>query len=315
MKICLISLDSLGYDKPIVDALQTLGHEAYHIDASQFRFDYPSVKAKVIGKFRKHILGKNPKKIAYQAYPIDALKRLGHMDKILIIRPDIYSLETHQQIKSYCDSYTAYLYDSCKRFDISQLLEGVFDHIFSFDTEDVQRYGFTFISNYIYVNERLPVVPKKYDCFTVMSVDERLPILNKLADHFDRMGINYHFTVVDKHRPKHLHPNIHFSNINITPSEVLNLVNQSFCLLDILREGHNGVSFRAFDALTYQKKLITTNPNIKVLGFYSSENIAVIDVDNIQIEAAFFKREYQPVPLDIYDSYRVTSWCKTVLNL
>ncbi len=49
--------------------------------------------------------------------------------------------------------------------------------------------------------------------------------------------------------------------------EVGDLIRRSEILIDIVRPGHAGLSFRFFDALFYRKKIITNNPSVMNYDF------------------------------------------------
>ncbi|HAB26352.1 MAG TPA: hypothetical protein DCE27_00175, partial [Xanthomarina gelatinilytica] len=86
-------------------------------------------------------------------------------------------------------------------------------------------------------------------------------------------------------------------------------------LLDIQKENQYGLSFRVFESLGYKKKLITTNADIVNYDFYNPNNIAVVDVHNIQIPDAFFKTPYEEIPKDVLYKYTLAGWIENVFNL
>ena len=63
-----------------------------------------------------------------------------------------------------------------------------------------------------------------------------------------------------------------------------------------------------------QKKLITTNKDIKNYDFYNSNNIHVIDdVKNISIPLSFFETNYEEIPTELVEKYIVKNWVTTIL--
>ena len=85
--------------------------------------------------------------------------------------------------------------------------------------------------------------------------------------------------------------------------------------LDLIRKNQNGLSFRIFEALAYQKKIITSNKSIKLYDFYNSNNILVIDKRNIEIPIDFLETPYEPIPEDIYYKYTIQNWVSIVFEL
>lgn len=56
-------------------------------------------------------------------------------------------------------------------------------------------------------------------------------------------------------------------------------------IIEILQKGQNGSSLRYFEAVCYNRKLLTNNPNIEKLPFYNPEYMKVFSSsDDIDVE-------------------------------
>ena len=315
MKICLVSFDYWNYDHHIVSALQKKGIEAYHIDISKFKYEYSSIFEHISNFLSKLIFNKNIKKIKRQEFIIDELSKIGKQDAILTIRPDLINIETHKKIKSFTDKYIAYIYDSCKRFPIDHLLNGIFDRIYSFDLEDVSSFGFEHITNFIYLDKQDIKSDYKYEVFIVLTPDKRIDQLNKIAEQLKAFNISFKFIAVSNKKPDNLHPSIEYRKHEIKTKELKTYLDDSRIILDLLRENHNGISFRVFEALAYQKKIITNNASIKKYAFYNHNNIMVIDPKDIKIDFSFFESNYQPLDESIYHQFTVDHFADVVFDL
>jgi len=317
MKICLISFDHWHYDSHIIKTLQEKDIEATLINTGKFRYKYPTPLHRVSNFLNKLILKKNIKKIKQRQYILEELAKLGPQDKILVINPELIPTDIHKEIKKFAGEYIAYLYDSSDRYPVEHLLNGLFDRIFSFDAKDVARYGFTPINNYIYHKKKAlkPAGQFAYKVFMILTIDDRLPVLNKIAYELDKMGIAYKFIVVGKKKPAGLNPNITYQKNIIDLKEVEKYLDDSEIFLDIIRDRQTGMSFRIFESLAYQKKLITTNSIVREYEFYNPGNIMVIDPDNIVIDPGFFTTPYQPLPEDIYHKFTLDHWVDVVFDL
>ena len=314
MRICLISFDYWGFDSYILKELEEKGYEVSHINLNNFRYTYPSLPKRIGNFFSKLLFKKNIKRLKRQEYVLNELEKLGPMDRILVIRPDLLDSDTHEKIRLKTKQYIAYLYDSTKRFPVDHLLDGLFDKVYSFDENDVEQYGFTHITNYIYLPKKELVAHKQYEqkVFIVISGDERLKTLNKIAEQLDKANISHKFIVKASRKPGVLYSTIEYTNNEIWHDKLCYLLNQSEVFLDLIRHDHNGLSFRVFEALAHQKKLITTNASIKNYDFYNPKNIYIIDADNPQIDPAFFLGEYEPIPDGIYQKYTIKEWVNRV---
>jgi len=318
MKICIISFDSTYFDHNIIIELKRRNIEANHIDASKFKYKYKSVFNKLSNSINKLFFGKNIKNIALEEYILKQLKNLGQQDIILFIRPDKISKKAHLEIKELTDRYISYIYDSCRRFPIDHLLNGVFDEIFSFDLIDVEKHQFTFISNYIYMDKKEIKFENEINnnIFIVVSIDERFDFLNNLANYLTNHNIDFKFIAVGKTKPKNMNQNIIFSEKTLLPEELQNDLENSKIFLDLIRKDHNGLSFRIFEALAMQRKIITTNKSISQYDFYNPNNILILDENSdINIQSDFLTTPYEPLRDDIYHKYTIENWAKTVFKL
>lgn len=318
MKVCLISFDFFNFDSNIVTELRNKKNNVDHIDISKFKYQYTSLFDRIANFFNKNFLKKNIKKIEMEKSILKRLKNSGNYDVILVIRPDCISKKTHLEIKKYTQKYISYLYDSCTRFPIDHLRNGVFDEIFSFDLNDCKKFDFKFITNYIYTNKKqLPATEGiNNNIFIIISLDERFFFLNKLANYLSKNNIDYKFILIGKRKPKHINPNIIYSKENIYIEDLKDDHDYSKIFLDLIREGHNGLSFRIFEALAMQKKIITTNKSISQYDFYNPNNILILDeAIDISINPNFFITPYEPLSDAIYHKYTIENWVKTIFNL
>lgn len=82
---------------------------------------------------------------------------------------------------------------------------------------------------------------------------------------------------------------IHY-NERMTYLEVLESLQKTNCLIELLQEGQHGMTLRAFEAICYNKKLITNNKDVINLPFYDERYIQIInDIDDIDYDFIFDK--------------------------
>lgn len=315
MKICVISYDYFGYDKYIITELQRRKIITNHIDLNQHNFSYSNKYQRVNNFFGKLFFKKNLKKIALNTFIMDQLNCAGIQDIILVIRPDLIDKKTHLEIKKNTQKYICYLYDSCSRFKIDNLLIDVFDTIYSFDLEDVKKYNFKKITNFIY-SEKVKIKKNFLNrVFLIISLDERINFVVKFIDLLNNLGIENNVIVVGKKKPKILNSKINFLTEKLSHNVIKKRMSESEYFLDIVRKNHNGLSFRIFEALAFQRKIITTNQNIKLYDFYNPKNILVLDENFNNIDTDFFLTPYIPIPDSIYEKYTISRWVDTVFEL
>ena len=119
--------------------------------------------------------------------------------------------------------------------------------------------------------------------------------------------------VFDK-KMKTIDPNIEFISKHIQIADVNNYIHSAKLLLDISRKEQKGLTFRVFESLGLEKKLITTNSDIKNYDFYNPNNILIINEECPAIPLDFFNNEYQAIPELILKKYTLSNWVDAVFR-
>lgn len=319
-KIAVISFDHWNYDAHIVSALQKKGIDSFHIKIGNFK--YKSTWERIQNTLSKVFLGKNPKLKKRQEYILQQLQKRGFQHQILVINPELIDLEYHLEIKKHTEKYIAYLYDSVSRCPVKHLLDGVFDEIFSFDKTDVATYGFSEINNYIYFDTPKTAFQLKQNFIYIGSIDNRLDYLNQFAEHLKKQHQSFLFYAIGKkafvNKLKQLflgkNKNIIFQKKRFSQQETLKMYAESETIVDLVRDNQTGLSFRIFEALGLQKKIITNNFSIQNYDFYTSNNVCLID-ENKQFQSNVYTSNYVQLPDNIYDKYSISAWVETVFKL
>ncbi len=315
-KIAVISFDFYSYDSYIVKALhQCDGVEAIHIDYSKIKYQYKNVNEKVYNFYLKNMHRRNLKK-EYIEEQIQLQVGEEIYDQILIMRPDRLSIELIERIRTRTQKLICYLYDSSTRMNVDRYMDSsLFDQVFTFDKQDSERYQIPWVSNYIFWEYEKANPEPQYDVFLISSIDERLKALNQLAETLSGQDLKLNFTVVGKLKGKELNPQIINTRVTQTLASVKPIMKDSFALLDLVREGQQGLSFRPFEALALEKKLITNNAIIKEYPFYNPNNIWVLESPEDKIPKSFFDIPYESIPKEIYQEYTVANWVEKVFQL
>ena len=319
MKITVISLDNWGYNQYIVDELNSYENiEANHINFDGLRFKYPSVFHKIFNFFSKTFFNYNLKRNHLNKVILNHVKELGHQDKILIIKSDFLSVKTIKKIKEHTSELIAFYNDNIKRCPRIKVVYPYFDINYSFEKDDAKNFGFKFITNYIYhghlLNKPIPNTKTSFEVFNISSLSKRNNTIENIAIALDKINILYKIILVGKknYKPK---GNIAYQKNKIDIKDVNSYISKSRTLLDVHRKGQSGLTFRVMDSLAYNKKLITTNQDIINYDFYNSNNILIINPENVEIPNIFFDKEYEAIPENIYKKYTINNWVKTVFEL
>ncbi|WP_281632036.1 hypothetical protein [Flavobacterium luteolum] len=314
MHITLISLDNWGLNKHIAADLEKQGHTVRHIDFNTFKYKYPSVFHKAYNLVLKAFFKTNLKHQHYGKEIINELKKNDQIqDVILTIKGDFITPESILEFKNYSKKSIGFFNDNIYRCPKIKRVLHCFDEVFSFEKEDCEKFNLKFAPNWIYNSENaIPNNQFEYDVFNISSIDKRLPILKRIAANLASQHSKFKFIVYDK-KQKDSDKNITYIKSHMPLSEVNDYINRSKVLLDINRLGQIGLTFRVFESLGLEKKLITTNTDIKNYDFYNPNNILIIDEKNPVIPVAFFENEYEKIPDSILSHYTLKGWTNRVI--
>lgn len=317
MKITVLSLDLYGFNKFITNKLAEKGIETTYISSADFKYKYINFGERLINFLSKTFLNKNLKKEKQTNYVLDLLNKTnGKQDFILIVDPAHFNHKILKEVRKKAHKLIAYNYDSLAQLPLSKDRIKYFDDFYSFDKQDCKNHNFKFITNFIYLPKQ--EIKKEYPlkAFTIQSKSkDRIQTLSKIADKFDSLNVkNYHFMVYGKQQ-ENINKNIIFFYERLNLDFFKEKMNEAEILIDLVRDGQNGLSFRVFEAIALQKKLITTNKNITEYDFYNPHNILVIDKDFNKIPTDFLNRNYQEISENIYNKYTLENWIKTIFEV
>jgi len=314
MHITLISLDNWGLNKHIAVDLEKQGHIVRHIDFNAFKYKYPSVFHKVYNVILKTFFKTNLKHQHYGKEIINELKKNNQIqDVILTIKGDFITPESILEFKNYTKKSIGFFNDNTYRCPKIKRVLHCFDDVFSFEKEDCANFNLKFASNWIYNSENATNENQfEYDVFNISSIDKRLPILKRIAANLASQNSKFKFIIYDK-KQKDNDENITYIRSHMPLSEVNDYISRSKVLLDINRLGQSGLTFRVFESLGLEKKLITTNTDIKNYDFYNPNNILIIDEKNPIIPMEFFENEYEKIPDSILEKYTLKGWTNHVI--
>ena len=319
MKITIISMDNDGYNDFIPKELNKMNIDVTYINLYNSRYKYPSILHKVLNFFFKLFFNYNLKRVHIEKHILQRLEKLEFQDHILITRADLFNKSTIIKIKKYTKNLIANFNDHVDKFPRIKKVAPYFDKVFSFQKTDVERYGFNFLTNFIYIKE--PIIKDsnkkvKWRVFNVSRLDRRVDFFEKISKSLNKLKISNRIIVVgnSKFRKNKIH-NLDHTTLHIPIEEVQDLIMKSDVMLDVCRNDQSGLSFRIFESMMYRKKIITNNADILNYDFYNPNNILVVNKEASNITKEFFETEYQDIKEDIYNKYALESWVKKVFDL
>lgn len=145
---------------------------------------------------------------------------------------------------------------------------------------------------------------------------DRIQSLIRVVDALSQYNLTLNINLFyGRKTPPISHPHLSFISKGISYAENLKITKKAAVILDIKTVEHNGLSLRIFEAIKYQKKLITDNKSIMQYDFYHPNNFYVIEDDHFQGLAAFLNSQYIPLAEEIKQKYSFSNWLKYVLDI
>lgn len=169
------------------------------------------------------------------------------------------------------------------------------EKVFSFQKSDCLKYGFEFTDR-IYSKadiEKYAVADApKSDVYFVGLAKDRMDKIYEIFQKLSGAGLRCDFTViigkdeVTKYQKKY--PGISFNTSRVPYSEVLRKLAATKCILELCAEGQDGLTMRFYEAVFYNKLLITNNKTAKESQLYNAaymqvvENFSEVNIDRIK---------------------------------
>ena len=316
MKITVLSHDLYRFNKYIATELEKQSHEVTYISTTDFSYKYKSFFHRLKNAVEKVVLKRNIKTIKKTFYVNNSIQNSGIQDIILVIDPAHFNEHILSFARNHSKKMIAYNYDSTKLLKLPAHFISYFNDFYSFDKNDCEKFGFKFITNFNYFDKHESKKNYSFKAFTVQSKSkDRLFTLIKIAEILNNYKItNFSFIIFGKKVPD-VSKQIEFINTRVNFTDLQERFNNSEIVIDLVRDHQNGLSFRFFEAMAYEKKVITTNKDVATYDFYNPKNILIVDKENPVIPQEFLEGSYEPLPDAIYQKYTLKNWIQTVLNI
>lgn len=322
-KRILLGMPQRLFFSEIKQQLEAYGFEVIGIPYPD-DFKYSSFGDRLYNCFRKVFLFDNKYKTYLKYRDTGAKTRsiikniLKPVDYALIISMDYFPDDALKLIKEKSKVLIGYQWDGLDRYPLARDLISLFDRFFVFDPKDLKEEGILPTTNF-YLPTKLVNVTADIDVYYIGSfVKSRMKVINELAHYLDGTGARSVIKVFSK-KPeiidKYKDSPLEIIEEYISYEQNLAYVSRSRTIVDILNKVHCGLSFRVFEALGNDKKLITDNQNIANYDFYDPSNIFIIRDLNFEGLEEFIASPYKPLDPLIKEKYSFGNWIKHILGI
>jgi hypothetical protein len=311
-KVLFLGLEFYDYHSKIKESIVGLGAE---VDF------FPLVKWNLTNKlFNFGTASKNKYVIRIGQNILKATKNSNY-DYVFVLQGWQQSVEFYQSLKEQFSSakFLMYHWDSLSAHNYLHLVN-LFDKVFTYDSKDSKDHPklnylpLFFINDYDIKNEENSVF--EYDLLFVgrlRSFIERYYYIKKLREFSKKQGLKIYIhlctdvTYVFKMLLKGvLIRKVNFNILNA--STVRHLFDKSKVIIDFHDPKKNGLTMRTFEVLGANKKLYTTNFNIKNESFYDENIIKVINLDNFEIDFNFINSKTCKSDFKKIKDYSLENW-------
>ena len=168
------------------------------------------------------------------------------------------------------------------------------DLIYTVDKNDSEKYKFNYLNEHYYSDKRELIKPNlnpKNDVYMIGSLKPgRVELLKRIHNKFRQEKISSDFTLVvpsnyQKTQLRQELSGVKFINKFKKYNDVLKELQNSNVIIEILQQNQGAPTLRYFEAVMFNKKLLTNNQNVKKLKFYNEDYIKVFkNVEDIDFE-------------------------------
>ena len=325
-KILLAITSDRGFYTCFKENFEFLGFQVYLL--RDIPFSYKNNLDRVVNFIYKTLLNnknyknklyyKSKKTIDYEAALFNSIT--DKVDYSLTIRPDIFSLTTLKNIISKSTKAYAYQWDGLKRHPKVINIIHLFKIFYIFEKTD-KKYGDNtkLVTNFYFdcYDNIFNISDPEFDIYYIGSDDSRIEELISLCSNLHNLGLKLNIVIPCSKRRRKILNKYPFFNLPEKPfsyKENLMHVANAKAILEISHTNiHSGLSFRAFEALGHNKKLITNNSTIKQYDFYNNNNIYILTNENDIV--SFLNTPIKVVDHNIKIKYSFTNWVKNIFEL
>lgn len=164
--------------------------------------------------------------------------------------------------------------------------KNVFDLVYSIDKNDVSATDAIFWRTFYSKSSKYLNVKVQKDMYFCGASKGRIPLLKEIASSAEHNGSDITMDVVcgedTELLGKHKSINIRKPENFISYPEVLSNELKSSCILEIVQQGQVAPTLRSYEAVVYNRKLLTNNKGILEFPFYNPKYMKYFDnVQNI----------------------------------
>lgn len=325
-KVLFIAPSFFGYEHDITEQFIALGADVDYFDERPFT----SSIAKILNRLNFKTLIKN----SIEKHFIQISNKAAEIkyDYLFVISPETLEENVIEKIQSTNKSMISvlYMWDSFKNKPNAIKVVSCFDRVYSFDpTDRVSGVDLRFLP--LFYNNDFKGIEREYSTpqYAVSFVgtvhSDRVRLAKTIMHQFHEKGLK---TFSFFYCPSKLlfilkkvftreFDFISFNEVSfnsMSKTEIRDVFLNSKAVIDIQHPEQTGLTMRSIEMLGLNKKLITTNVDIKNYDFFNGNNIAVINRSNPSVPDDFIGANYVKPNENVVSKYSIQSWLSSIFS-
>lgn len=322
MKILYIN-KNLNLSKPIVNQMVKMGFEVdilieslpKALNKSAFSHKIGNVFSRLILKDKNYFIKKE--KHIFEKFALKRLKNKTY-DIAFFIRADMYSENLIKRVKKQTKKMINYQWDGIDIYPRILDYYKYFDRFFVFDNADMRKYknlNLLPLTNFYYSDRRKNNIAE-YDFFYIgVGLDDRIRLIKNIEEFVIANGLRIKaILTIPEFREEEITESVSFQHKGISLEENEDLATKAEVVIDFKIDYHTGASFRFFECLNREQKIITNNTEMKNYDFYHPDNIFITDFENFNGLKEFLEKPYHKIDRKIVEKYGIKNWLNYALD-
>lgn len=319
-KVLFIGPNYFNYHNIIAEGLRDKGYEVTYFD------DRPSTSflMKALIRLNKNLVKGQIEK--YFETILESCKKEQYDIVFVIIGQSLYGYMVDKMREVIPNAkFIFYDWDAISNFPDREEFSKHFDKCLTFDNKDVEKYDWFKFLPLFYAESVDEYIPDQRDALFIGTIKKgKYSFVHKMEVALKEHNLNcfFYYYIQSKSVFRYLKlkdkdmkgANIkNFKFEKIDEKETYELMKTSKMIVDVPMKNQNGLTIRVFEALGFNKKLITTNKNIVEYDFYDPQNIYVYD-GKFDFESDFFTKPYRMLPKELKEKYSLSSFLDALLK-
>ena len=183
--------------------------------------------------------------------------------------------------------------------------------VWTYDLHDAKKYGLNLYEggySRSFIGKKRAT---KYDVFYVGADKGRGEYLLDLRRQMEKIGIKTKFIITADGR---FAKKKKYYSKTISYSKVVEYVNESKAVLNIVMPNQTGATMRDFESVFNEVKLITNNQSIKDFAFYKEENVFILGKRPLSELPVFLDTPFTPIEDKVKDGLTMNKVVESLLN-